>query len=158
LEHPTATSLLPLARISKSFVVNHVPNTPVGDEHVNITGSIKRQLGFPLKPKLPSGATTGGTPTKKRSHFFAKNTRALSLAQPWPRAKFKQGADDLAERAHKPETAYTSTRIRPFSLAPGPAGCLRKSNSPNSNLLKQRKKQNNAIKNSNRHHLLHQMF
>jgi hypothetical protein len=30
LEHPAATSLLPLARISKSFVINYMPNTPVG--------------------------------------------------------------------------------------------------------------------------------
>jgi hypothetical protein len=39
------------------------------------------------------------------------------LAQPWPRAEFKQGADDLAERARKPERAYASTRIRPLRLA-----------------------------------------
>jgi hypothetical protein len=30
LEHPAATSLLPLARISKSFVVNYMLDTPVG--------------------------------------------------------------------------------------------------------------------------------
>jgi hypothetical protein len=89
--------------------------------------------------------------------FFRKKPMSLSLVQPWPRAKFKQGADNLAERARKPEIAYASTRIRPFSLTPGPAGCLRKSNSPNSNLLRQRKKQNSAIKN-NKHLLLHQMF
>jgi hypothetical protein len=68
------------------------------------------------------------------------------MIRPEPRANFKQGADDLAERARKPEIAYTSTRIRPLSLAPGPVGCLRKSNSPNSNLLRQGNKQNNAIK------------
>jgi hypothetical protein len=31
LEHPAATSLLPLARIPKLFVVNYIPNTPVGN-------------------------------------------------------------------------------------------------------------------------------
>jgi hypothetical protein len=41
LEHPAATSLLPLARISKSFVVNYIPNTPVGNENVNSRKSIK---------------------------------------------------------------------------------------------------------------------
>jgi hypothetical protein len=46
----------------------------------------------------------------------------------------------------EPEIAYASTRIWPFSLASGPAGYPRKSNSPNSNLLRQRKKQNNMIK------------
>jgi hypothetical protein len=47
---------------------------------------------------------------------------------------------------HEPEIAYASTRIQPFSLASGPAGYPRKSNPPNWNLLRQRKKQNSAIK------------
>jgi hypothetical protein len=41
LEHPAATSLLPLARISKSFVVNYTPNTPVGNENVNSNKAVK---------------------------------------------------------------------------------------------------------------------
>jgi hypothetical protein len=41
LDHPAATSLLPLARISKLFVVNYIPNTPVGNENVNSGKSIK---------------------------------------------------------------------------------------------------------------------
>jgi hypothetical protein len=147
LEHPTATSLLPLARISKSFVVNHVPNTPVGDDHVNITSSIKRETRLsPENQVTLGGYYGGGSPPKKWSHFFAKNPRALSMSRPWPRAKFEQGADGLAERTRESEIAYASTRIRPFSLASGPAGCLRKSNFPNSNLLRKRKKQNSAIK------------
>jgi hypothetical protein len=150
LEHPTATFLLPLARISKSFVVNYMPNTPVGNKHVNITGSIKRATRLSPETQVTPGGYYGGHPPPKNGPiFFAKNARALSLAQPWPQEKFKQGADDLAERACKPEIAYASTRIRPFSLAPGPAGYLRKSNSPNSNLLRQRKKQNSAIKITN---------
>jgi hypothetical protein len=147
LEHPPATSLLPLARISKSFVVNHMPNTPVGDKHVNITGSIKRATRLSPETQITLGATTGGIPPpKKWSHFFAKNPRALNMARPWPRAKFEQGADGLAERMRESEIAYASTRIRPFSLASGPVGCSRKSNFPNSNLLRKRKKQNSAIK------------
>jgi hypothetical protein len=49
LEHPAATSLLPLARISKSFVVNYIPNTPVGNENVNSRKSInlKGDSAFP---------------------------------------------------------------------------------------------------------------
>jgi hypothetical protein len=34
---------------------------------------IKGRLGFPPKTKSPSGATAGGIPPKKLSHFFAKN-------------------------------------------------------------------------------------
>jgi hypothetical protein len=41
LEHPVATSLLPLARISKLFVVNYMPDTPVGSTNVNNRQLIK---------------------------------------------------------------------------------------------------------------------
>jgi hypothetical protein len=136
LEHPTTTSLLPLARTSKSFVVNYLPNTPVGSDHVNNSNSIKRATRLSPENQVTLGGYYGGHPPKKWSHFSQKNPRALSMIRPEPRAKFKQGADDLAERARKPEIACASTRIRPLSLAPDPAGCLRKSNSPNSNLLR----------------------
>jgi hypothetical protein len=39
--HPATTSLLPLARISKFFVVNNMPNTPVGNTNVNNSQLIK---------------------------------------------------------------------------------------------------------------------
>jgi hypothetical protein len=45
--------------------------------------------------------------------FRKKNPRALSMVRPWPRAKFEQGADSLAERTRELEIAYASTRIRP---------------------------------------------
>jgi hypothetical protein len=131
LEHPTATSLLPLARISKSFVVNHVPNTPVGDDHVNITSSIKRATRLSPETQVTLGGYYGGHPPKKWSHFFAKNPRVLSMVPLRPRAKFEQGAGSLAERTRESEIAYTSARIRPFSLASGPAGYSRKSNFSN---------------------------
>jgi hypothetical protein len=76
LEHPPATSLLPLARISKSFVVNHVPNTPVGDKHVNITGSIKRATRLSPETQITLGATTGGTPPQKNGPIFSQKTHA----------------------------------------------------------------------------------
>jgi hypothetical protein len=41
LEHPTATSLLPLERISKFLFVIYIPNTPVGCTNVNSTELIK---------------------------------------------------------------------------------------------------------------------
>jgi hypothetical protein len=140
-------SLLPLARISKSFVVNHMPNTPVGDDHVNITSSIKRATRLSPETQVTLGGYYGGLPPKKKwSHFFAKNPRALSTFRLRPRAKFEQGAGSLAERMRESEIAYASARIRPFSLASGPAGCSRKSNFPNSNLLRKKEKQNSAIK------------
>jgi hypothetical protein len=75
LEHPIATSLLSLARISKSFVVNHVPNTPVGDNHVNITSSIKRATRLSPETQVTLGGYYGGHPPKKWSHFFAKKKK-----------------------------------------------------------------------------------
>jgi hypothetical protein len=77
LEHPTATSLLSLARISKSFVVNHVPNTPLGNNHVNITSSIKRATRLSPKTQVTLGGYYRGhpPPKKKWSHFFAKKKK-----------------------------------------------------------------------------------
>jgi hypothetical protein len=57
LEHPAATSLLPLARISKLFVVNYRPNTPVGSLDVNISKLIKLK-GTWLSPE--NQVTLGG--------------------------------------------------------------------------------------------------
>jgi hypothetical protein len=128
LEHPTATSLLSLARISKSFVVNHVPNTPVGDDHANITSSIKRATRLSPETKVTLGGYYGGHPPKMVP-FFRKNPRALSTVRLRPRAKFEQGAGSLAERTRESEIAYASVRIRPFSLASGPAGGSQKSTS-----------------------------
>jgi hypothetical protein len=73
LEHTTATSLLSLARISKFFVVNHMPNTRVGNNHVNVTSSIKRATRLSPKTQVTLGGYYGGRPPhKKWSHFFAK--------------------------------------------------------------------------------------
>jgi hypothetical protein len=147
LEHPTATSLLPLARISKSFIVNHMPNTPVGDDHVNITSSIKRATRLSPETQVTLGGYYGGhPPPQKWSHFFAKNPRALSMVPLWPRAEFEQGAGSLAERTRESEIAYASARIRPFSLASSPAGRSRKSKFPNLNVLRKKEKQNSTIK------------
>jgi hypothetical protein len=82
LEHPAATSLLPLARISKLFVVNYIPNTPVGSTNVNVSKSIKvkGQLGFPQKTKSPSGATTRGSPPpRKNGPIFLQNSQVRQL-------------------------------------------------------------------------------
>jgi hypothetical protein len=73
LEHPAAISLLPLARISKSFVVN-VPNTPVGNENVNSSSSIKRATRLSPETQVTLGGYYRGYPLpKKMVPFFAKN-------------------------------------------------------------------------------------
>jgi hypothetical protein len=74
LEHPTATSLLPLARISKPFVVTYLPNTPVGSSRVNNSNSIKRATRLSPENQVTLGGYYGGhpPPQKKWSHFFAK--------------------------------------------------------------------------------------
>jgi hypothetical protein len=74
LEHPAATSLLPLAWISKLFVVNDMPNTLVGNIDVNINKLIKLMGNFalPRKPSHPRGLLRGESPPKKRPHFSQK--------------------------------------------------------------------------------------
>jgi hypothetical protein len=66
-------SLLPLARISKFFVVNYIPNTLVGSINVDNSKLIKLKgnLAFPRKPSHPRGLLRGASPPKW-SHFFAK--------------------------------------------------------------------------------------
>jgi hypothetical protein len=77
LEHPAATSLLPLARISKSFAVNYVPNTPVGNKHVYSSSSIKRATRFSPETQVTLGGYYGGHPPPKMVPFFRKKpTRA----------------------------------------------------------------------------------
>jgi hypothetical protein len=89
LEHPAATSLLPLARISKLFVVNYMPNTPVGSLDVNISKLIKLKgnLAFLRKPSHPRGLLRGASPPpKKWSHFSQKFASSPTTPQPKPRA------------------------------------------------------------------------
>jgi hypothetical protein len=133
MEHPIATSLLPLARMSKSFVVNHMTNTPVGGKHVNITNSIKRATRLSPETQVTLGGYYGGHPPQNGPIFSQKgnNSRALSMFLLQPRAKFEQGAGSLAERTRESEIAYASARILPFSLASNPAGHPRKSKFPN---------------------------
>jgi hypothetical protein len=50
LEHPTATSLLPLGRISKPFFVAYIPNTPVGCTIVKSYREIKVKRATRLSP------------------------------------------------------------------------------------------------------------
>jgi hypothetical protein len=78
LEHPAATSLLPLAKIYKFFVVNYMPNTPVGSLDVKISKSIKLKgnLAFPRKPSHPRGLLRGASPPKMVP-LFRKNSQAL---------------------------------------------------------------------------------
>jgi hypothetical protein len=68
-------TLLPLARIPKSFVVNRVPNTPVGDEHVNISNSIKRETRLSPENQVTLGGYYGGhPPPPKNGPIFSQKT------------------------------------------------------------------------------------
>jgi hypothetical protein len=90
LEHPAAMSLLPLARISKFFVINYMPNTPVGSLDVNINKSIKLKgnLAFLRKPSHPRGLLRGASPPKKMVPFFCKKLASSpTTPQPKPRAR-----------------------------------------------------------------------
>jgi hypothetical protein len=89
LEHPAATLLLPLARISKLFVVNYMPNTPVGSLDVNISKLIKLKdnLASPRKPSHPRGLLRGASPHRKNGLIFSqKLASSPTTPQPKPRA------------------------------------------------------------------------
>jgi hypothetical protein len=124
LEHPAATSLLPLARISKSFVVNYIPNTPVGNENINSSNSIKKATRLSPENQVTLGGYCGGhPPPKKMVPFFRKNltcerTKYVSTKVS---SESRQGAGDHAGRMRESQIAYASVRIQPFSLASGPA-------------------------------------
>jgi hypothetical protein len=88
LEHPAARSLLPLARISKLFVVNYMPNTLVGSLDVNISKLIKLKgnLAFPENQVTLGGYYGGHPPPKNGPIFSQKFASSPTTPQPKPRA------------------------------------------------------------------------
>jgi hypothetical protein len=134
LEHLAATSLLPLARISKFFCCKLHAQHPswqprCKNQQIN---KAKRQLHFPQKTKSPSGATAGGIRPPKNGPIFSqkKIRKRTKYDSTLASSVFRRGAGGQAERTREPEIAYTFARIRPFSLASGPAGYSRNRTSP----------------------------
>jgi hypothetical protein len=84
---------------------------------------------------------TGGIPPKMVP-FFRKNLtrKHAKYVSTLASSRLRQGAGGQTERMREPEIAYASARIRPFPLASGPAGCPRKTNSPNPNSPEQKEK------------------
>jgi hypothetical protein len=75
---------------------------------------VKGRLGFPLKTKSPSGATSGGIPPKKWPHFFAQiRQKCAKYATTQTLGEFMWDAS--SQRAKKCESgiAHASSRIRP---------------------------------------------
>jgi hypothetical protein len=100
LEHPAATSLLPLARISNFFVVNYTPNTPDGGLDVNISKLIKLKgnLAFSTKPSHPRGLLRGVSPRKNDLIFRKKFASSPTAPQPKPRASLDRARVAKRER------------------------------------------------------------
>jgi hypothetical protein len=123
LEHPTATSLLPLERISKSlFCYLHTQHPSwlykCKSHRIN---KIKGRLGFPLKTKSPSGATAGGIPPPKKNKmvpFFAKIRRKCAkYASTQTLGEFTRDTNSQRAKKHESGIAHASSRIQPFPLA-----------------------------------------
>jgi hypothetical protein len=147
LEHPAATSLLPLARTSKLFVVNYMPNTPVGSLDVNISKLIKLKgnLAFPRKPSHPRGLLRGASPPEKMVSFFRKNSQVrqlrlnLSLRQTQVERGQPSGKDALVgDSLHLQQ----DTTLFPHLWT---SGSLVKSKLSTSDLPKSRKEQRNGV-------------
>jgi hypothetical protein len=94
LEHPTATSLLPLERISKLCFVIYIPNTPVGCTDVNSFELIKLKgnLDFPRKPSHPRGLLWGAPPRLNLS------LGQIQAGREWPSGKDTRVRDSLCLR------------------------------------------------------------
>jgi hypothetical protein len=103
LEHPTATSLLSLDRISKPFVINHVPNTPVGDDHVNITSLIKRATRLSPETQVTLGGYYGGHPPPPNGPVFLKKST---------RAKYVSTSASSIIRTGRRQPSGKDTRVR----------------------------------------------
>jgi hypothetical protein len=104
LEHTEATSLLPLARISKFFVVNYVPNTPVGSLNVNISKLIKLNgnLAFPRKPSHPRGLLRGHPPPpRKNGPIFSQKNSQVHQTTPQPKPRASSDRARVAKRERR---------------------------------------------------------
>jgi hypothetical protein len=148
LEHPAATSLLPLARISKSFVVNYILNNLVGSINVNNSKLIKLKgnLAFPRKPSHPRGLLRGAPP-QKMVPFFAKNStrkhakvcfdlglERIQAGRRWPSRKDARARDSL--RLREDTTLLSCLR---------PSGLLTKTELSQPEFAQAKEKRNNAI-------------
>jgi hypothetical protein len=130
-------------------------------QKTNKSIKVKGQLSFPQKTKSPSGATAGGIPPKKWSHFFRKKLASsqtckerfnLSLervqaGRRWPGGKDARARDSL--RLHE-DTALLSC-LRPSRL-------LTKLNFPQPKLTQAKEKTEQRDKQNKKHHLNLQVF
>jgi hypothetical protein len=148
LEHPAATLLLPLARISKFFVVNYMPNTPVGSLNVNISKLIKLKgnLAFPRKPSHPRGLLRGAPPPpEKMVPFFRENSQVRQL-----RLNLSLGQVQIERGYPSGKDARVGDSLRlqqDMALLPRlwTSGTLVKSKFSTSDLPKSRKEQRNDV-------------
>jgi hypothetical protein len=82
-----------------SFVVNHVPNTPVGDEHVNITGSIKRATRLSPETQVTLVGYYGGhPPPQKMVPFFRKKPTCAKYGSTLASSKIRTGRRRPSEK------------------------------------------------------------
>jgi hypothetical protein len=90
-------SLLPLAMISKSFVVNYLPNTPVGSERINSSSSINRATRLSPETQVTLGGYYGGhPPPKKMVPFFRKKPTCAKFGSTLASSKVQTGRGRLS--------------------------------------------------------------
>jgi hypothetical protein len=113
-----------LSKDFQVFVVNYMPNTPVGSLDVKISRLIKLKgnLAFPRKPSHPQGLLRGASPQKNGLIFSQKYAKHAKYDSTLASSEFRRGAGGQAEKTREPEIAYAFARIWPFSLAYGPVG------------------------------------
>jgi hypothetical protein len=130
------------------FII-YTPNTPIGCTNVNSIeiNKCKGQLGFPLKTKSPSGATTGGIPPQKKGPIFSQkiHRKCTKYASTKVLGEPTRDASGQKVKKHESGIAYASGRIRPFPLTNSPTSYSCKQNSPSQGSPKKIGRQNNTI-------------
>jgi hypothetical protein len=116
LEHPTATSLLPLERISKSLFVIYIPNTLVGCTNVNSIELIKSK-GDSAFPWIPSPSRGLLRPPPKWPVFSKIHRKCAKCASTQTLGELTWDASSQRVKKHESGIAHASSRIRPFPLA-----------------------------------------
>jgi hypothetical protein len=157
---PTATSLLPLERISKFFLLfTHQHPSWLYECKSHRINKIKGRLGFPLKTKSPSGATAGASLPKNWSHFSHKTHRKCAkYASTQILGEPTQDASGQKAKKRESGIAYASGRIWPFPLTTSPTSYSCERTFPGQGSPKKIGRQNNTIAGVNNDYFKLQAF
>jgi hypothetical protein len=138
LEYPTTTSLLPLERISKFFRFAYLTPSRLYKYKFSLN-KVQGRLGFLPENQVSLGATTGGIPPIKWSHFSQKTAFAPSTSRSELRANSRGTRAAKRRRCASRDSPrlQQDTALPPHHFTYKP---FLRTNLPSQNLPKQKKK------------------